>query len=297
MDFIDATSWQTIDDPFQLPQWKGSPFGMIWGVPLIPCGSPNTQCATNVSDYNLVASGGADSYFKTLATNLIKAGFGSSYIRLGWEMNGSDMGYSICNQSGNGPDSWLKDFVPAFQNIVTSMRSVSGANFKYIWNPLVSSSAGCPGVTMESLYPGDKYVDVVALDVYDGLSQQVSDSARWSDLLKGVNGGGFTFVTPQAINGQKFQGYGLSWLAAFGKEHSKEVALPEWGLVTSSGGSGGGNDDTYFMTQMTKWIKANATGPAIYWNDAGSTLQLDIPGYTKGATPNASAVFKSAFGS
>ena len=52
------------------------------------------------------------------------------------------------------------------------------------------------------------------------------------------------------------------------------------------------------MTQMTKWIKANATGPAIFWNDVdGGTLDLNIPGYTTGTTPNATAVFKKAFGS
>ena len=36
-------------------------------------GAPATQCATNVSDYDQVASGGADSYYKTLAKNLMSA--------------------------------------------------------------------------------------------------------------------------------------------------------------------------------------------------------------------------------
>ena len=108
---------------------------MVWGVPMLPCGAPSTQCATNVSDYNVVANGGANGYYKTLAQNLVSAGFGSSYIRLGWEFNANWMGWSICNQEGSGLTSWASDFVPAFRNIVTSMRSVSGANFKFIWNP------------------------------------------------------------------------------------------------------------------------------------------------------------------
>ena len=102
MDFVDATDWAHISDPWQLSNWKNSPFQMIWGVPMLPCGGPSTQCATNVSDYSLVASGGADGYYKTLAKNLVSAGFGSSYIRLGWEFNGSSMGWSICNQDGSG---------------------------------------------------------------------------------------------------------------------------------------------------------------------------------------------------
>ena len=269
---------------------------MVWGVPMLPCGASSTQCTTNVSDYDEVAAGGDNSYFETLAKNLVSAGFGSSYIRLGWEFNGSDMGWSICNQDGSGLTSWASDFVPAYRNIVTSMRSVSGANFKFIWNPLVSSNAGCAGASLEDFYPGDSYVDVVALDVYDGIgSATSSDAARWTDLLNGVNASDYTAVTPAAINGQTFDGYGLNWLAAFGKEHDKQVGIPEWGLE-ASGTNGGGGDDAYFVTQAADWINANATGPAIFWNYGNGTLPLDVPNYTTGDTPDATAAFKAAFG-
>jgi Glycosyl hydrolase family 26 len=297
MDFIDATDWAHISDPWQLSNWKNSPFTMIWGIPMLPCGGPSTQCATNVSDYSLVASGGADGYYKTLAKNLVSAGFGSSYIRLGWEFNGSSMGWSICNQDGNGPTSWLNDFVPAFRNIVTSMRSVSGASFKFIWNPIDTSNSSCPGVHLENLYPGDSYVDVVALDVYDAIGTKINSNAtRYSDLLNGVGSGGYVAESPNAINGQKFaaQGYGLKWIAAFGKEHKKEVSLPEWGLMTTSQNAGGG-DDAYFVNQMADWIKANDTGPELFWNSGGGTMPLDIPNYTNGNTPAATAAFKAAF--
>ncbi len=294
-DFIDATDWSHIADPWQLSNWKGTPYTMVWGVPMIPCGGPSTQCATNVSDYGQLASGAADGYFKTLAQHLVAAGFGTSYIRLGWEFNASWMGWSVCNESGSGLDSWATDFVSGFRNIVTSMRSVSGADFKFIWNPLESSNASCPGGNLEKFYPGDTYVDVVALDVYDGVGQEVSsDTARFSDLMNGVNGGEWTSVTPSAISGKKFKGYGLTWLSAFGKEHGKEIAIPEWGLNSPNAGGG---DDAYFVTQMAAWIKKNATGPAIFWNnDSGATLQLDIPNYTQGNTPKATAAFKAAFG-
>jgi len=295
MDFIDATSWQSISDPYQLSQWQGTPYTMVWGVPMLPCGGSNTQCQTNVTDYNEVANGGADGYYKTLAQNLISAGFASSYIRIGWEFNATFMGWSICKEDGSGLTSWASDFVPAYRNIVTSMRSVKGANFKFIWNPIVSSNVSCPGIHMESFYPGDNYVNMVALDVYDGLGQTTSDAARWNDLMNGVNGGGWTAVTPYPINGQKFKGYGLNWLAAFGKEHNKEIGLPEWGLESTSANAGGG-DDPYFVTQMASWIHANATGPAIFWNSGGGTLLLDIPNYTNGNTPKATAAFKTAFG-
>ncbi len=98
-DFIDATDFSHISNPWQLPNWKGTPYTMVWGVPMLPCGEPSTQCSTNVSDYDEVANGGANSYYKTLAQNLVSAGFGSSDIRLGWEMNADWMGWGICNQT------------------------------------------------------------------------------------------------------------------------------------------------------------------------------------------------------
>jgi hypothetical protein len=293
-DFIDATDFSHISSPWQLSNWANSPFTMIWAVPMVPCGAPATQCSTNVSDYDEVANGGADSYYKTLAQNLISAGFGSSYIRIGWEFNADWMGWGICNQDGSGLTSWASDFVPAFQNIVTSMRSVSGANFKFIWNPIDSSNSSCSGASLENFYPGDSYVDDVALDVYDGIGGSTSDSARWTDMRNGVNSGNYTAVTRSAIDGQSFQGYGLDWLAAFGKAHDKQISLPEWGLNSTDLDAGGG-DDPYFVTQMAAWIKAYATGPAIFWNYSGGTLPLDIPNYTSGSTPDATAAFKAAF--
>ena len=295
-DFIDATDWAHISDPWQLGDWKGTPYTMVWGVPMLPCGGPSTQCKTNIADYDLLAQGGADGYYKTLAQHLVSAGFGSSYIRIGWEFNGSDMAWGICNQEGSGLTSWASDFVPAYRNIVTSMRSVSGANFKFVWNPLESSNVSCPGVHLENYYPGDKYVDVIALDVYDGLGQTVSsDAARWSDLLNGLNGGEWTAETPFPINGQKFKGYGLDWVAPYAKEHGKLVSIPEWGLNTTNT-NGGGGDDAYFVSHMASWIKANSNGPAIFWNYADGNMPLDIPNYTSGNTPNATAAFKAAFG-
>ena len=97
-----------------------------------------------------------------------------------------------------------------------------------------------------------------------------------------------------SVSGQKFRGYGLNWVAAFAKQHDKPISIPEWGLNETST-NGGGGDDGYFVSHMATWIKANATGPAILWNTSGGTLPLDIPNYTNGNSPNATAIFRAAF--
>jgi hypothetical protein len=255
-EFLDATSWSSISDPsWFMTQWKGAPFTMVWGVPMMPCGAPSTSCSPDASTFDAVASGADDGYYKTLAGILVAGGFGSSYIRLGWEFQGDWFPWNICNWNGR------QDFVPAFRNIVTSMRSVSGANFRFIWNPDDSSNTSCGG-HLGKYYPGDSYVDTVALDVYDSNGGSNSDSTRWAELLNGVNAGGWTATTSDPINGQTFEGYGLNWLAAFAKEHGKEVGLPEWGLWDTS--NNGGGDDTYFINQMAAWIKSYATGPGLW---------------------------------
>jgi hypothetical protein len=47
---------------------------------------------------------------------------------------------------------------------------------------------------------------------------------------------------------------------------------------------------------MANWIKANGTGPSIFWNFGDGSLPLDIPNYTSGGTLDATAAFKAAFG-
>lgn len=288
-EFLDATSWSSISDPsWFMTQWKGAPFTMVWGVPMMPCGAPSTSCSPDPSTFDAVASGADDGYYKTLAGTLVAGGFGSSYIRLGWEFQGDWFPWNICNWDGQ------QDFVPAFRNIVTSMRSVSGANFKFIWNPDDSSNTSCGG-HLEKYYPGNSYVDTVALDVYDSNGGSNSDRTRWTELLNGVNAGDWTATTPDPINGQTFEGYGLNWLVAFAKEHGKEVGLPEWGLWNTS--NNGGGDDTYFINKMAAWIKSYATGPAIFWNydDGAPGTLLTIPNETTGNVPDATAAFKSDF--
>jgi Glycosyl hydrolase family 26 len=254
----------------------------------MPCGGSSTACGPNASEFDAVASGADDGYYKTLAENLVAGGFGSSYIRLGWEFQGSWFPWNICNQDGQ------KDFVPAFRNIVTSMRSVSGADFKFIWNPDDSSNTSCSG-QLEDYYPGDSYVDMVSADVYDTNGGSESDSARWTELVNGVNAGGWTATAPEPVNGQAFKGYGLNWLVAFAREHNKEIGLPEWGLWST--GSNGGGDDSYFVNQMASWIKSYATGPTIFWNydDGADGTVLTVPDETTGDVPDATAAFRNDF--
>ena len=50
------------------------------------------------------------------------------------------------------------NFVAFWRQIVTTMRAVPGAKFKFLWNP----NSGSPTTyTPDQAYPGDAYVDYV----------------------------------------------------------------------------------------------------------------------------------------
>ena len=79
MDFIDGTTWRTITQRrWPYSQWKGKGYTMIWGVDMLPdTYTPNTDPSdAGGSCYGLTqgATGEFDHYFRTVATNIVRAG-------------------------------------------------------------------------------------------------------------------------------------------------------------------------------------------------------------------------------
>ena len=89
----------------------------------------------------------------TLAHNLVNAGEGDAYLRLGWEFNGTWYKWSV----RNGPGAFAYELY--FRNIVRAMRSVPGQSFKFVWNPNGGNSHGRP-YNASLAYPGNSYVDL-----------------------------------------------------------------------------------------------------------------------------------------
>ena len=255
MDFLDGTSWATISDPsWLLSQWQGKGYQMIWGVPILP----NSGASLDVG-----ATGAYNQYFEALSAALVAGGQGSSVIRLGWEFNGGWFPWAANGHAAS--------FVAYWRQIVDSMRSIPGANFKFEWNP----TRGDLGVgDLASYYPGDAYVDIVGLDVYDvEWASYPGAVAEWQKMLT--------------------QSYGLNWLASFGAAHGKPLAIPEWGLgwtdlPVGSGGVGGG-DNAYFVQQMANWVNSNNVVNVIAWQ-YGSDPLPDASQF-----PNATAAFGQDF--
>jgi glycosyl hydrolase family 26 len=259
MDFISGTTWHTMTQPhWPYPKWKGKGYAMIWGVDMLPdTYSPNTdpsQPGGSCNGLTQGATGNFDHYFRTVGTNIVKAGFPTSVIRIGWEFNGNYFPWSA--------EGCASAFVRYFDDIVTTMRSVAGSHFTFEWNP----TRGDQGVgNLSQYYPGNNYVDEIGLDVYDNEQQTYPGATdEFRHMLT--------------------QRYGLNWLVSFASAHNKPIVLPEWGLgsgkcsasgqpITASNQQVCGGDDATWVNLMAHWIDAHHVVEATFWDYGTSSVR------------------------
>ena len=206
------------------------------------------------------ASGAYDSYATRLASNLVRAGFGYSVIRLGPEMNGTWNAGSL----GSTPASWT-DWAHCFAHEVRAMRAVHGSHLLFDWNV----NAGYRNIPLADFYPGNAYVDIIGIDFYDISGQPlppVGNPERWTALSR--------------------QPDSLTEVAAFAAAHHKPLSFPEWATVSSEG------DDAAYVTSMGAFI-AHHDVAFQSWFDAGDNGILQL---TPSRAPRSLRAYIKAFG-
>jgi Glycosyl hydrolase family 26 len=246
MDYLDGSSWSTMESSAsnEAASWNPSGYSMTFSIPMLP------NSGASLADG---AAGDYNAYFETIAQNLVTNHEGSSILRPGWEFNGN--WYTWAANS-----STQSDFVAFWQQIVNTMRSVSGANFTFEWCPTL----GDQGIgNLANYYPGNNYVDEIAADVYD---------QAWSNYPG----------AQQEFSNLETETYGLNWLTSFAASEGKAVAIGEWGLGTGSGNAGqaysannsqvSGGDDPTFINDMAQWLMTNHVYEASYFDSSPSQL-------------------------
>jgi len=191
-----------------------------------------------------IAAGDYNSKFYDLGELLVKDGLSNTIIEPGREMNGTWYEWSENRAPPSEPDAYIL----AWRQIVTTMRSVPGQHFKFLWTAYMTNTS------VAECWPGSAYVDYIGTDVFD-----------WY--------GGVNYTYPHTASGaldhkEKWQQIltaepgGLNWMAAFSRATGKPVIIPEWGLDFHTFG---GQDDPLFITNMMAWMKAHdAIG--LYWS-------------------------------
>jgi hypothetical protein len=253
-----SAGWASLVAATQVKAWTNSPYHLILGVPILP----------GTGTLALGASGGYNSYFATLAQNLIGDGEANAILRLAWEFNGNWFTWSVQNKAD------AANFVQFWRQIVTTMRAVPGARFKFFWTPNCGGSFDYSAYTPDETYPGDAYVNYIGSDVYDNY---------WG-----------TPFTPEATwNFKLSTQWGLDWLSSFAVVHNKPMGIAEWSTEYRSDGHGLG-DDPSFISEMAAWLVANnAAFSVMFAEDTSSEYRNNI---LDGTFPNSLAQFRVDFG-
>jgi hypothetical protein len=197
--------------------------------------------------------GGNDGHWTALGNRLISLGLGGATLRIGREFNGSWYSWKVI-EGGQAA------YIAGYSHIVNLLKSLPGANFRFMWNPYI----GVGNLTTtgtESCYPGDSVVDSIGIDIYDsdstGTNYPPGETIRTTAQQQAV---WTKFLTEwDGLNG---------WLN-LASSHHKPLAFPEWGLRlwNDAGIYRGGGDDPLFINEMAGYIKDNGIAMHAFWED------------------------------
>jgi len=277
-DNIDGASWQL--GPWS--QWVRAQNGrnLMLAVPLLPVSGATLEACS---------AGQYDVRWANLANELAYHGLHWAYLRLGWEMDGG--WYAWGAPPGSGKEA---SYAGCFRRVVQVMRQTQPANqWKFIWNP---TTAWWDASYLSTVWPGDAYVDIVGIDVYD--QSWVANTYPYPSVCDAAC----------RLARQQTAWNDLSWklrtLRDFGIAHGKPMAIPEWGVAIRPDGHGGG-DNPYFIQKMHEFIQdpANYVVLHSYFGVSAGDIDARLTDSTTGDAPtgatrfpNAAARYKQLFG-
>lgn len=135
-------------------------------------GCPEIQASL----YAVIASGACDEFLRSVAQNL-KSYPNTVLLRFAWEMNLPDMHWSVENVNST-PD----EFIAAWRHFHTILVEEEVTNVEWVLSFNTSHPKTIP---YAQLYPGDEYVDWVAIDGYNwGNSHPWSGWASFAGVFK-----------------------------------------------------------------------------------------------------------------
>ena len=156
-----AISFRTPGKPYNFPAGEFNTIRGHGAIPFFSWANDALPVSGDQSAYQLsdVIAGRHDSYITAWAT-AAKAWGHPFFLRFNWEMNGSWFPWSE-GVNGNQPG----EYVAAWRHVHDIFTRVGATNTTWVWCPNVDPNRVMK--PLQSLYPGDDYVDWTCLDGYN----------------------------------------------------------------------------------------------------------------------------------
>jgi autotransporter-associated beta strand protein len=276
-----AGSWTSWHDrgnfvtTHQVYSWvaSGSRYRANHNIAMLP-----SDLGTGSTTMAVGATGAYNAHWATLAQKLISNGQGSAIIRIGWEMNYPNGPWEHWKwQVANSTQS--AHFINYWRHIVTTMRGVAGANFLFDF----CAGRGWSAYDAINNYPGDAYVDIIGLDLYNVTAKATKRGPveAWDEVWGNDTS------------------YGLKYWHNFAMARGKFFSLPEWGTGVSPDDPAktvsGNGDDPYFIRKVYQFVTnpANKVLYHTYWDYPARDFNATL---SNNQYPLAGAMFRELFG-
>ena len=233
-------------------------------IPLLDWGSWDYSLGATQPNFQLadIYGGAYDSYITSWAT-AAKAWGHPLFLRFDWEMNGWWQFPWAEQINGNQPG----DYVKAWRHVHDIFTQVGATKVTWVWCPNIVSAQSTP---LASLYPGDSYVDWVAMD-------------------------GYNFGTDKGNSWQNFaQVFGTTYSQLVQLTPGKPIMIAE-----TASSENGGSKAAWITDALTVQLPHNY--PRIKalvwfdWNDGDSTLSWPIESSTTSLSAFAAGVASSYY--
>ncbi len=239
--FVGRTSRRAVIDQIrsdEIGRFAGMPGTLSLSWPMLPTEIAHRFAECTRGDYDQFVRDGA---------NALKGhGFANPIVRLGWEVNGK-YPWSL----GPRPDL-VEQYKACFQRQVNLFRSIL-PNVQIEWS---NRRDGEIPYSIERAYPGDAYVDIIAMMLYDRWPIH-PDQQAWS----------------AAYSRTKFGGpFGFASYLAFARERNKKLAISEWG-ISNNDNDPKSTDNPFYIQKMYDLFRENASDIAYeaYFNCGPAT--------------------------
>lgn len=219
-----------------------------------------------------IAAGAHDDTYRAIVQGYKDAGYTTIDVRIGWEMNGNYMPWSM----GNTADS-VALWKAAFAHVADVVHSVSGIKVNTVWNP---NSSNNNQVDVASSYPGDDKVDIIGLDTYSPTykyDSSVSNSQYYNNPS----------ASQYHPTGTEPAEWGLAQTISMAQAHGKPVGIGETGIAVG--------DNTDLPGTIAADLSASGAPQVAFVNVWDVTTGEGDWQFTNGHNPAAANAWAAAF--